>query len=216
MIKAVIFDMDGVLIDTEKYLVKYWCQAGQEAGFDMRPEHGLMIRSLAAKFAKPALQEIFGPEFDYEKIRARRKVLMEKQLSCYGIEKKPFVDITLDRLRQMGVKMAVATATDQARAVRYLREIGIDHKFDRIVCASMVENGKPKPDIYLYACSAIGEKPCDCIAVEDSPNGIAAALAAGMKVVMVPDLTQPDEALRHKLYAVLDTLKTLPRLAAQT
>ena len=83
---------------------------------------------------------------------------MEKQLSCYGIEKKPFVDITLDRLRQMGVKMAVATATDQARAVRYLREIGIDHKFDRIVCASMVENGKPKVDIYLYACSAIREK----------------------------------------------------------
>jgi len=111
-INAVIFDMDGVLIDTEKYLVKYWCQAAQEAGFPFEREHGLLIRSLAMKFAEPKLQEIFGPEFDYRAIRERRKELMEEQLSRTGIEMKPYVRELLLWLREHGIKTAVATATD--------------------------------------------------------------------------------------------------------
>ena len=90
MVKAVIFDMDGVLIDTEKYLVKYWVQAGQEFGFDMRREHGLLIRSLAGKYAQPLLKEIFGPDFDYYAVRQRRKELMAAQLEQTGIEKEAF------------------------------------------------------------------------------------------------------------------------------
>ena len=76
MIKAVIFDMDGLILDTEKLLVKYWCQAANEAGFPMQREHALNIRSLARKFAIPYLQGIFGEEFDYVKIRSRRMELM--------------------------------------------------------------------------------------------------------------------------------------------
>lgn len=215
MVKAVIFDMDGVLIDTEKYLVKYWVQAGQEFGFDMRREHGLLIRSLAGKYAGPLLQEIFGPEFDYPAVRQRRKALMEAQLRETGIEKKPFVDKTLDTLRQMGIKVAVATATDEERAGRYLRQIGIYDKFDKVICANMVENGKPQPDIYLYACRQIGERPEDCVAVEDSPNGVLSAARAGLRTVMVPDLTQPEGETLELIYARADHLGQLPDIIAQ-
>lgn len=212
MIKAVIFDMDGVLIDTEKYLVKYWIQAGQEFGFGMKPEHGLLIRSLAGKYAGPLLQEIFGPSFDYPAVRARRKALMADHIARNGIEKKPFVDKALDQLKEMGIKTAVATATDQERAGRYLKQIGIDHKFDRVICADMVENGKPQPDIYLYACQEMGELPENCMAVEDSPNGVRSAASAGLVTVMVPDLTQPDEEISRLLSEKVQDLGEIPGL----
>ena len=115
MIKAVIFDMDGVLIDTEKWLNIYWQQAAKEAGFHFTREHGLAIRSLATKYTGPYLQKIFGPEFDYEAIRARRKQLMKEHIEKNGIEKKPDVDEILDYLRSKNIKTAVATATDPER-----------------------------------------------------------------------------------------------------
>lgn len=212
MINAVIFDMDGVLIDTEKYLVRYWVQAGREAGFDVRPEHGLLMRSLAGKFAGPLLKEIFGEDFDYPAVRARRKELMARHIAEHGLEKKPFVDETLDELRSMGIKTAVATATDRERAQKYLTQIGIRDKFDKIICADMVENGKPRPDIYLYACRQIGEVPQNCMAVEDSPNGVRSAAAAGLVTVMVPDLTQPDDELKALICQKGDSLKDIPEI----
>lgn len=215
MIKAVIFDMDGVLIDTEKYLVKYWVQAGREFGFDMKREHGLMIRSLAGKYAGPLLKEIFGDNFDYPAVRQRRKELMAKQLSQTGIEKKPFVDEVLEKLRAMGIKTAVATATDMERAGKYLREIGIFDKFDRIICADMVENGKPQPDIYLYACDQLGEEPSECVAVEDSPNGVLSAYRAGLHTIMVPDLTQPDEDTAGRICAKAENLAEVTEIIRQ-
>lgn len=159
MIKAVIFDMDGVLIDTEKWLNIYWQQAAKEAGFHFTREHGLAIRSLATKYTGPYLQKIFGPEFDYEAIRARRKQLMKEHIEKNGIEKKPDVDEILDYLRSKSIKTAVATATDPERTKQYLTQIGIYDKFDQLVSATTVENGKPEPDVYLYACEQIGEKP---------------------------------------------------------
>lgn len=206
-INAVIFDMDGLLIDTEKYLVKFWEQAAREAGFPFAREHGLMIRSLAAKFAIPKLQEIFGPEFDYMAIRERRKELVAEALATYGIEKKPGVDELLDWLRDHGYKTAVATATDYERTSRYLKEIGIFEKFDRIVCATMVENGKPYPDVYLYACEQVGVQPENCLALEDSPNGVTSAWRAGCHVVMVPDQSEPDTETEEKLYGIVRGLQ---------
>ena len=204
--KAIIFDMDGVLIDTEKWLNRFWCQAALEAGFPMKPEHALSIRSLAGKFAEPYLQGIFGKEFHYEEIRERRKELMNAYIEAHGIEKKPGVDEILDFLHEKGIKVAVATATDPKRAKEYLSQIGIYDKFDKVCCATMVKNGKPEPDVYLYACEQIGEKPEDCVAVEDSPNGIRSAYAAGLRPIMVPDLCPPTEEMEQLTETVLASL----------
>ncbi len=210
MIKAVIFDMDGLILDTEKLLVKYWCQAANEAGFPMQREHALNIRSLARKFAIPYLQGEFGEGFDYVKIRTRRMELMTEALLRDGLELKKGIKELLTFLKEQNIPAAVATATDYERAKDYLVKTGIFDCFDRIVCATMVENGKPKPDIYLYAASQLGFAPEECMALEDSPNGVRSASSAGCITVMVPDLTQPDEELEKLIFAKADSLLDVP------
>ncbi len=206
MTKGVIFDMDGLMLDTEKLLAKYWIQAAREAGFPMELTHVLGIRSLAAVFAKPKLQGIFGENFDYEAIRARRRELTAAHLAQYGIEKKKGLDELLDYLKGSGRKIAVATATDRERTELYLRQVGVYGYFDTFVCGDMVHKGKPDPEIYLTACSALELEPSVCMALEDSPNGIRSAYAAGCKAVMVPDLSQPEEDLLPLLYGCAEDL----------
>lgn len=213
MIKAVIFDMDGVLIDTEKHYNAAWCEAAHRAGFErFGREHALMLRSCDARLASEMMRDIFGEEFDYYAIREVRRRLVAERLAQYGLEKKPGIDEILAFLHGRNIKAAVATATPIDLTLQHLERIGVKDRFDRIVSAKQVANGKPAPDVYLYACEQIGEHPSDCIAVEDSPNGIKSAHAAGCKPVMVPDLTQPDEEIRPLLYAVVDTLADMKEL----
>lgn len=207
MIKAVIFDMDGVLIDTEKHYNAAWCEAARMAGFaDFGREHALMLRSCDARLASEMMKDIFGAGFDYYAVREVRRRLVAERLEKYGLEKKPGIDEILAFLHDRNIKSAVATATPIALTLQHLERIGVKDLFDKIVSAKQVAKGKPAPDVYLYACEQIGETPSDCIAVEDSPNGIKSAYAAGCRPVMVPDLTQPDEEIRPLLYAVVDTL----------
>ncbi|MDE6917639.1 MAG: HAD family phosphatase [Lachnospiraceae bacterium] len=213
MTRAVIFDMDGVLIDTEKHYNAAWCEAAHRAGFDaFGKDHALMLRSCDARLAQEMMKDIFGAGFDYHAIREIRRQLVAERLATYGLEKKPGIDEILAFLHERGIKAAVATATPIELTLRHLEQIGVKDQFDRIVSAKQVANGKPAPDVYLYACAQIGEQPADCIAVEDSPNGVRSAHAAGCKTVMVPDLTQPDAELLPLLYAVVDTLADLKGL----
>lgn len=201
--------MDGVLIDTEKHYNAAWCQAAVEAGFPFTREHALLLRSCEAKEGEKLMQGIFGPTFDYYAIRERRRELVRERLARYGLEKKPGVEETLRYLRAKGIKTAVATATALDITRSHLTEIGIYELFDSVVSAKNVAHGKPAPDVYLYACEQIGERPQDCMAAEDSPNGIMAAYRAGLKPVMIPDLTQPDEELVKYLYACVNSLSGL-------
>lgn len=206
MIKGIIFDMDGLMFDTEKLLAKYWMQAAHEAGYPMQLEHVLGIRSLSAIYANPKLQAIFGQNFNYEIIRARRRELTAQHLALHGIEKKPGLDALLQYLHEHDYKIAIATATDRERTENYLKQTGIDKYFQNFVCGDMVTKGKPDPEIYLTASRTLGLSPGACIALEDSPNGILSAYRAGCKPVMIPDLSEPDEELQTRLYACLPDL----------
>ncbi|MBE6900872.1 MAG: HAD family phosphatase [Ruminococcaceae bacterium] len=216
MVRAVIFDMDGLILDTEKLLVKYWCQAANEAGFPMQREHALNIRSLARKFAIPYLQGIFGEDFDYVSIRTRRMELMTEALAKDGLETKKGIRELLQFLKENGIPAAVATATDYERAKDYLTKVGIFEYFEKVICATMVESGKPKPDIYLYAAQQLGLPPEQCMALEDSPNGVRSAASAGCITVMVPDLTQPDDELNGLIFAKADSLLDVPQIILRT
>lgn len=209
MIKAVIFDMDGLMIDTEKLLMRFWIESASSFGFNMTSEDVLSIRSLAGKLTEKKLKKRFGDSFDYQKVRAKRIELMNNYILKNGIEKKKGLDELLVYLKNNGYKTAVATATDLKRASMYLDIINETKYFDKIICASMVNNGKPHPDIYLKACEELDVLPCEAIALEGSPNGIISAHSAGCKAVMVPDLSEPDEELKKILFRRIDSLDLL-------
>ncbi len=214
MIRTIIFDMDGTLIDTEKYFEIFWPRAAAEFGFAMSREQAHDLRSLGRPFAPEVLREWFGETFDYMAVRERRRELMEAHLAEVGLELKEGAIEALQWLRENDYRIALATATPGDRARRQLAEVGILEFFDEVVSAAEVKRGKPAPDVYLYVCEKLGSSPLDCLAVEDAPNGVLSASAAGIPVVMVPDRTQPDVVLSQKLFACISSLKELPGLLA--
>ena len=213
-IKAVLFDMDGTLIDTETYYRIFWPKAMAEFGYHMTDEQVLSMRSLGRPFAPARLRSWFGEELDYYAIRARRTEMMEECLDREGVRLKPGAVEILEELKRRGIIAAVATATPLERTEKYLNATGIRSYFSHIISATQVKEGKPSPDIYLYACEQLGLKPGECLAVEDAPNGIMAAYRAGLSVVMVPDQTQPDEELEQYLYACVGRLDDIKELLA--
>lgn len=208
-IKAVLFDMDGTLIDTEKYYRIFWPKAMAEFGYHMTDEQVLSMRSLGRPFAPAQLKEWFGEKLDYYAIRARRTQIMEECLDREGIQLKPGAVTILKELQKRGVPAAVATASPPERTEKYLNLTGIRQYFSKIISATQVKEGKPSPDIYLFACAELGFEPEECMAVEDAPNGVLSAYRAGCKVVMVPDQTQPDEELKKCLYGCVESLDQL-------
>ncbi len=211
-IKGVISDMDGVILDTEKLYVRFWCEAANFYGYPMEKHHALSIRSMARVFAIEKLKGYFGQDFDYFAVHSKRIELMDKYIEENGIEAKQGADTLLSYLKQNGYKVALATATAPDRAKSYLERLDLLKYFDEIVCASMVEKGKPEPDIYLFAAQKLGLNPCECIALEDSQNGIKSASSAGCKTVMVPDLDGPTDEIMPQLYAVADSLTDVIKL----
>lgn len=205
-IEAVIFDLDGTLIDTEKYYVRLGVEVAKEMGYDIPWEVILSLRSLNRKFSKPMLRELYGEDFDFDYFHRTRKERFANLLKEQGIKKKPGADEILNYLRENKYRIAVATATDIERAESYLKEIHIYEKFDKIISVSNVPNGKPMPDVYLEACRQIKKQPERCLAVEDSDNGVRSAYGAGMRVVMVPDLAPPTEEVKPMIYGMADTL----------
>ena len=212
MIKGVISDMDGVMLDSEKLYVRFWCEASQSLGFPMKKEHALGIRSLARVFAVKKLQGWFGTEFDYDSVRNKRIELMDKYVAENGIEAKSGAKELLIWLKQNGYKTALATATPVDRASLYLKQVGLLEFFDVICSAREVKRGKPEPDIYLLAAKRLGLAPGECMALEDSQNGVRSAFAAGCKTVLVPDLDNPENELKGCLYAVADNLSAVKKL----
>ena len=178
----------------------------------MTEEQALSLRSLGRPFAPALLKEWFGEAFDYTAVRDCRRRLMQEHLAKVGLERRPEALETLKWLSENGYRIALATATPRDRAEEQLKETGLLPYFDEIVSATEVKLGKPAPDVYSKTLEVLGADPEECLAVEDSPNGVESATAAGIPTVMIPDQTQPDEVLRKKLYACLPALGELVHL----
>lgn len=211
-IKAVLFDLDGTLTDTEKLYQTAWPNTLEHFGYEMTPEKPLILRSLGRPFAVEQFKEWYGEDFDYWAVRNYRKHMVEEMLAETGIPLKPGAKDILKWLREHNIFIALVTANDKERAERYLKKIGLFEYFNAVVCADMVKVGKPAPDIYAFACESLGIAPKETYAVEDSPNGCMSAYSAGCNVIMIPDLTEPDEELKSKLFARLDCLMDIKNL----
>lgn len=211
MIDGLIFDMDGVLLDTEKIYFLCWKQSAEEFGFSLPDEVALSLRSCCPRYAAPHLQRILGASFDYFAVRARRRELVSAYIAANGIETKPGILETLHYCEKENIVTVVATATARALALERLEMVGLSEKFSFVVGGDDVATGKPAPDIYRKAVATIGKRAGECVAAEDSPNGIVAAFAAGCHVVMVPDLTPPQLFYQPLLCGIVQSLVDLPQ-----
>lgn len=205
-ILGVLFDMDGVVLDTEKLYARFWTEAAHALGYPMTYEQALGMRSLNNEAGQAKLESYFGPGVSRAIMRDKRVELMDAYVVEHGVEAKPGIGELLDYLKERGIKAAIATSSLKARAQAYLDGLGLSAKFDCICSGHDVRCGKPAPDIYLHAAACIGIAPENCLAIEDSPAGIQSAYHAGCMPVLVPDLDGSDLEMQKILYAEADNL----------
>ena len=206
VIRGVLFDMDGLVLDTEKLYTRFWMEACHFYGFPMTLEQALRMRAANSKLSQANLHEFFGPTADYTTIRAKRIELMDAFIAEHGVEAKPGIFELLDHLDARGILAAITSSSPVAWIQRHLSSLGLYHRFSKICSGYEVPHGKPAPDIYLYGASSLGLKPEECLALEDAPLGIEAAFRAGCFPVMIPDQDQPDERTKGMLFAKADSL----------
>ncbi len=204
---GVLFDMDGIVLDTEKLYARFWREAANALGYPMTWEQALGMRSLSRTAGQAKLESYFGAGISIEQVRAKRIELMERYIDANGVEPKAGIVELLDFLDDRGIPKAITTSSPLERIQRYLGPLGLLERFDRLCTGYEVPKGKPEPDIYLYGAACLGLEPQECLALEDSPAGVLSAYRAGCMTVMVPDMDQPDEEIKKMLYAQADSLR---------
>lgn len=196
MIKAMIFDMDGVLFDTERILKDCWIRTAQEMHFSIGEEELRQMRGASASFCDTLFQKWYRGKVDYRKARARRSQYLEEYIALHSIPEKKGLKELLTYLKQQGIPFAIATSTERKRAEKYWEMAGITPLITASVCGDEVTNSKPDPEIFLTAAQKLCTPIQDCMVVEDSINGLKAARTSGAFSCMVPDLTPYSEDLK--------------------
>lgn len=212
-IKGVLFDMDGVVLDTEKLYCRFWREAAMTLGYPMTVEQALGMRSLNAQAGQAKLESYFGPGVSREAMKQKRVELMDTYVNVHGVDHKPGISQLLDELKRRGIRTAITTSSPMDRVRRYLKPLGLLDQFDCLCSGHDVPHGKPEPDIYLHGAASVGLAPDECLAIEDSHAGVLSASRAGCLTVLIPDLDEPaPETLEHvyacceKLMDILDLL----------
>ena len=206
MVSAVVFDMDGVLFDTERLLCEQWTAVGSKHGI---PDMEATLLSCVGRSHKDSRQffwEKYGDSVDYEKFFQEAVGCFYAKIKEEGLPVKKGAYELLEYLKQEGYPIALASSSRMESIQGHLSNAGMLHYFKAIIGGDMVEHSKPHPEIYERACQMLGQSTEHCIAIEDSPNGIRSAYQAGMQPVMVPDMIQPDEVIQAMLHLRFDSL----------
>ena len=207
MIEAVLFDMDGVMFDTERMYQKAWLQAGRQMGVPMEPEIVDRLRGRNREGCARVCREIFGEDFDFDSMRTACRALMARWIEENGLPVKPGLYELLAELERRGIPAVLATSTTRDSAWGHLQRAKVDRYFLGAVCGDDVSRSKPDPEVFQKAAALAGRDPKNCLVLEDSPAGVRAGAAAGCCTVMVPELTAPDEEPRALADEILPGLK---------
>jgi HAD superfamily hydrolase (TIGR01509 family) len=197
-----IFDMDGLLFDTELLGRQAWSEALERFGYRLTEELYLSFIGRDIGWRGRLLKQHFGPEFPFEAVKQARMALGDARELAEGVPPKPGARELVLALHERGVPLALATGTERARARRRLEAAGMAECFRTIVTSEDVPQGKPAPDTFLEAARRLGLAPSACIVFEDSCAGASAAAAAGAGIVLVPDMESPEPVrhlIRHEL-----------------
>ncbi len=206
MKKGVIFDMDGLLFDTEAVWQRNWSRVAADMGIDLPEAFRKEICGTSGEIMKRVIEKYYGVD-DGTEIMQNVINGVHSDLKD-NVPEKPGLHEILEHFRNKGMKMAVASSSSQAQIESNCRNAGILEYFDALVSGAQIGKSKPAPDIFLAAAEKIGIAPEDCYVFEDAFNGVQAGYAAGSAVIMIPDMTAPTDEIRAMTYAVYDSLLT--------
>ena len=206
MPKLVIFDMDGLMIDTEPLAHAGWRVVAREFNITIPDELVHKVTGINRDLCREYMVEALGPDFDFDTALKLIQEDVNKHFKAYGVPLKPGIIQLLDTLDTLGIKRVVATSTAYERALHKLTLANTAHRFHAIIGGDMVAHSKPAPDIFLKAAETAGVQPQECIVLEDSNPGAKGAILAGMRVIVVPDLVPPSEETRKNAFAICNSL----------
>lgn len=205
-IKAVLFDMDGVILDTERVHIKAWKAVCRKAGISVDEDFLVKLRGANQEYQKKIFQETFGETVPFDMLRQQRRDYSMERFEADGVAVKPGYRELTAWLRERGIPYALCTSTEMDTAVRLLSIAELPCDFAATVTGMEPAHSKPAPDVFLLAAEKLDVRPENCVVIEDSPNGVQAGYAAGCRVIMVPDTVPADETLRNKATAVCGSL----------
>ena len=198
--KGAIFDMDGLMFDTERLVYENWQSMMDERGLPYDLDVFKQTVGRRKKEVELFYLDRYGADFPYRTLADEGKARYLRRIEREGIPVKKGLTDVLEWCRRSGMKVALATSTSRQTAELNLRVAGVNADLHTLMCAEEVVNGKPHPEVFLTAAKKLGVPPEDCAAFEDSINGIKSAYAAGMTTVMVPDLLQPTDEIRPMIH----------------
>ena len=198
--------MDGVLFDTEKVCMDAWVAVAEKRGMALMEEVFPRCIGLNANDSRQIVLEAYGEDFDYPGFRQETADWFRDYIEREGLPVKPGAGQLLEWLKSTDYRVGLASSTRRSSVLSHLRQAGFNDYFSAVITGDMVEHSKPLPDIYLLACEELGVRPEETYAIEDSPNGIRAAHAAGMHAIMVPDMIQPDGEMRRLSDEIFENL----------
>lgn len=208
-VKAVIFDMDGVIFDTENIALKSWEYLAEKYNLGDIREMFLKCIGTNSETTMKIVREYLGSGIDCVSLAAQASAWFHGYTNRNGIPMKKGVKELLSDIRSKDIPIAIASSTKADSVTEMLKGAGIYDYFDSVIGGDMLKKSKPEPDIYLMAADRLGISPSGCAAVEDSFNGVRSAYSAGMKAIMVPDLLPPDDEMREKACIIADDLTRL-------
>lgn len=204
--KAVIFDMDGVIFDSERLVLESWKEVGAKYGIAIEEEVFYRCVGVNAVETKEIFLNHYGRDFPYDTYKKEASAWYHERYDDGRLPMKPGIKELLCYLKETGYKVGLASSTREAVVTQEIKDAGLLPYFDNLTCGDMLKKSKPEPDIFWMACDRLSVLPEEVIVIEDSYNGIRAAHRAGTTPVMVPDMIAPDEEMEKLAYKIFDDL----------